>query len=95
MEQDSNWDYIFKISLVGNSGTGKTSISRRFMYNKFNENEGFSVGTEFDDFDTQIDDKKVRVRIWDMSGKSTYSQIGEGHLHHSHGWILVMDVTDK
>jgi small GTP-binding protein len=89
MEPSSNkqeeFDYLFKISLAGNSGVGKSSINRRYFGKSFLEDTTFTIGVEFDEKVVNIKGTKVKVQFWDCSGKKTYSTIVKEHLHDSHG----------
>ena len=41
------FDYWFKIVVIGTSGTGKTSLLLRFAENKYNEDHLVTIGVDF------------------------------------------------
>ena len=43
----TDYDYLFKILLVGNSGVGKSSVALRYCQNKFNENYDVTIGMAY------------------------------------------------
>lgn len=93
-EDNQDYDYLFKITLVGNSGVGKSNIAHRFLKNSFNEASDFTIGVEFDEKIITVRDKKIKVQLWDTSGKKMYMKIATKHFRESLGTILVYDVTD-
>lgn len=97
MEQEDgeqSYDYVFKIILAGNSGVGKSNIAHRYIKNKFNEASDFTIGVEFDEKFIQIGDKRIKIQLWDTSGKKMYMTIAKKHFQESVGAIIVYDVTD-
>ncbi|KAJ0782846.1 Ras-related protein Rab11A [Helianthus annuus] len=44
---DSEYDYLFKIVLVGDSGVGKSNILSRFTRNEFSLESKSTIGVEF------------------------------------------------
>ena len=47
MEDDDQYDFIFKIVLIGDSGVGKTNILSRYLTDKFSSTTQPTVGVEF------------------------------------------------
>lgn len=63
---DENFDYLFKIVLIGDCGTGKTCVVQRFRSGTFIERHGNTIGVDFSMKTVLIDDKKVKVRLFDL-----------------------------
>ena len=61
---DENFDYLFKIVLIGDCGTGKTCVVQRFRSGTFIERHGNTIGVDFSMKTVLIDDKKVKVRLF-------------------------------
>ena len=93
--EDQQYDYLFKIVIAGNSGVGKSNIVHRYARNKFNENSDFTIGVEFDEKIVTIKDKRIKLQLWDASGKKMYLTIAKKHFSEWVGAILVYDVTDS
>lgn len=58
---DDNFDFLFKIVLIGDCGAGKTSVVQRFKTGNFVERHGNTIGVDFSMKSVTIDDKKVKV----------------------------------
>ncbi|KAK6020209.1 hypothetical protein OSTOST_14141 [Ostertagia ostertagi] len=60
----------FKILVIGDPGTGKTSIIRRFVHDVFTANYKATIGVDFAMKKMILDDDmQVYLQIWDISGK--------------------------
>ncbi|MHA1642558.1 MAG: Rab family GTPase [Promethearchaeota archaeon] len=87
--------YKFKINLFGPTGVGKTSLLIRFVENYFNPDLKKSIGSNFLVKDINIEDKHVRLIIWDIAGDQQFAKLRSIYFQGSNGTIGVYDVTDK
>ena len=46
-EEEETFQFIFKLILIGNSGTGKTSIINRYINEKFEDSYKCTIGVDF------------------------------------------------
>ncbi|KAF9989018.1 Ras- protein RABA1b, partial [Modicella reniformis] len=61
-----DYDYLFKIVLIGESGVGKTNILSRFTQDEFNLESKSTIGIEFATAKSIVTDGKViKAQIWD------------------------------
>lgn len=60
---DENFDYLFKIVLIGDCGTGKTCVVQRFRSGTFIERHGNTIGVDFSMKTVMIDGKRVKVSL--------------------------------
>ena len=58
---DESFDFLFKIVLIGDCGTGKTCIVQRFKSGNFIESHGNTIGVDFSMKAVSVDGKKVKV----------------------------------
>ena len=58
---DESFDYLFKIVLIGDSGTGKTCLVQRFRLGSFTERHGSTIGVDFSMKTVDVDGKRVKV----------------------------------
>lgn len=61
---DENFDFLFKIILIGDCGTGKTCVVQRFRSGIYIERHGTTIGVDFSMKTVLIDGKKVKVCIY-------------------------------
>ncbi|KAE8688686.1 Ras-related protein Rab2BV [Hibiscus syriacus] len=66
---DHEYDYLFKIVLIGESGVGKSNILSRFTRNEFCLESKSTIGVEFATRTLQVDGKTVKAQIWDTVAK--------------------------
>ena len=57
------FDYTFKIVMIGDSGVGKSCILLRFADDKFNENFYATIGVDFRFKNITVDNKSVKLQI--------------------------------
>lgn len=62
MPAEDNFDFLFKIVLIGDCGTGKTCVVQRFKSGTYAENQGNTIGVDFSMKTIKIDGKKVKVK---------------------------------
>jgi Ras-related protein Rab-2A len=86
---------LFRIILVGNAGVGKSCILQRFLEKGFDEKYEVTIGVEFGTKLIKIDQKPIKVQIWDTAGQENYKSITRSFYKRAHGIILMYDVTDK
>ena len=60
---DSEYEFLFKILLLGDSGVGKSCIILRYIENSFSQNLMNSIGVDFKLKNIEIDGKKVKLQI--------------------------------
>ena len=62
-KKNKQFDYTFKIVMIGDSGVGKSCILLRFADDKFNENFYATIGVDFRFKNINIDNKSVKLQI--------------------------------
>lgn len=92
---DDSFDYVFKIVLVGDSGTGKTNLLSRFTRNVFNRDSRTTLGVEFASKQVDIGGNKIKAQIWDTVGQERFQAITQQFYHSALGALLVYDITSQ
>ncbi|XP_021768962.1 ras-related protein Rab2BV-like [Chenopodium quinoa] len=92
---DHEYDYLFKIVLIGDSGVGKSNILSRFTRNEFCLESKSTIGVEFATRTLQIEGKVVKAQIWDTAGQERYRAITSAYYRGAVGALLVYDLTKK
>jgi len=92
-EVNADFDYLFKIVLIGDAGVGKTAIVHRFKYNTFVERHASTIGVDFTLKTLQVDDKKIKLQIWDTAGQERFRTITQSYYRSANAVVLVYDIT--
>ncbi|KAH9791405.1 ras-related protein RABA1a [Citrus sinensis] len=90
---DEEYDYLFKLVLIGDSGVGKSNLLSRFTKNEFNLESKSTIGVEFATRSLRIDNKVIKAQIWDTAGQERYRAITSAYYRGAVGALLVYDVT--
>lgn len=88
------YDFMFKLLIVGESGVGKTCMLLQYADSVFEENFLSTIGVDFKVKLIDVDDKKVKLQIWDSAGQDRFRNITASYYRNSSGMIIVYDVTN-
>ena len=69
------YDLSFKIIVIGDSGVGKSCLTNRATTNLFEDTYSATVGFEFLSFNVKIEEKVVKLQIWDTCGQELYRSL--------------------
>jgi len=92
---DKDYEFIFKVLLLGNSNVGKSSLFLRFVDDIWNDTFVPTIGVDFKIKTFEIDEKKIKMQIWDTAGQERFKNIISSYYRGAHGILLTFDVTDK
>nr|CAA67153.1 FSGTP1 [Fagus sylvatica] len=90
---DEEYDYLFKVVLIGDSGVGKSNLLSRFTRNEFCLESKSTIGVEFATRTLQVEGRTVKAQIWDTAGQERYRAITSAYYRGAVGALLVYDVT--
>merc|ERR1712205_169097 len=93
MKDSDDYDYLFKIVLIGDSGVGKSNLLSRFTRNEFCLESKSTIGVEFATRSVQIDGKTIKAQIWDTAGQERCRAITSAYYRGAVGALLVYDIT--
>ena len=92
---DQDYEFIFKVLLLGNSNVGKSSLFLRFVDDIWNDTFVPTIGVDFKIKTLEIDAKKIKMQIWDTAGQERFKNIIASYYRGANGILLIYDVTDK
>ncbi|XP_018313322.1 ras-related protein Rab-3 [Mycetomoellerius zeteki] len=92
---DQNFDYMFKLLIIGNSSVGKTSFLFRYADDSFTSAFVSTVGIDFKVKTVFRHDKRVKLQIWDTAGQERYRTITTAYYRGAMGFILMYDITNE
>ncbi|XP_004248818.1 ras-related protein RABA2a [Solanum lycopersicum] len=90
---DEEYDYLFKIVLIGDSGVGKSNLLSRFTRNEFCLESKSTIGVEFATRTLKVEGRTIKSQIWDTAGQERYRAITSAYYRGALGALLVYDVT--
>ena len=84
-----------KITLVGDSGVGKSSIIGRFVTGIFIKDMSSTAGLNYSQKLYELDGKKVNLNLWDTAGQEKFRSLGRNFYKDSYIIIIVFDITNR
>ena len=93
--EDSIFNVIVKLVMLGESGVGKTNIYTWFVGGEYDENTMATIGMDYASIEKLIKDQPVRVQLWDTAGSEKYRSIIQSYYSKTNGVVLVYDVSSK
>ena len=92
---EKDYDYLFKLLIIGDAGVGKSSLLLRFADDKFTTAYINTIGVDFKIRSIKHRGKKIKLQIWDTAGQERFRTITSTYYRGAHGVIIVYDVTDR
>jgi len=92
---DEEYDMIFKVVIIGDSGVGKSNIMSRYLRNEFALDTKATVGVEFGAKKLEIEGFTIKAQIWDTAGQERYKSIANVYYKGSKGAFVVYDISRK
>jgi Ras-related protein Rab-1A len=91
----NDYDYLFKVLIIGNSGVGKSCLLLRFAEDMFSDNYISTIGVDFKIRKIELEGKSIKLQIWDTAGQERFRTITKSYYRGSNGIIVVYDITDR
>jgi small GTP-binding protein len=88
-----------KVCLLGDFAVGKTSLVRRFVYDRFDDKYVATIGVKVSRKSIMIpqDDDLIELTLmlWDLAGSEEFSRVRNSYLRGAAGALIVCDVTRR
>ncbi|CAK87655.1 unnamed protein product (macronuclear) [Paramecium tetraurelia] len=91
----NNYHYLLKFIIIGDTCVGKSCLLLQFTDSRFRNEHDATIGVEFGSRNTKINDKTIKLQVWDTAGQEAFKSITRSYYRGSIGGILVFDVTSR
>ncbi|GAB4858091.1 Ras- protein RABD2a [Ancistrocladus abbreviatus] len=89
------YDYLFKLLLIGDSGVGKSCLLLRFADDSYLESYISTIGVDFKIRTVEQDGKTIKLQIWDTAGQERFRTITSSYYRGAHGIIQWLNEIDR
>ena len=86
---NADYDLLFKLLLIGDSGVGKSCLLLRFADDTYTESYMSTIGVDFKIRTIQVEGKTIKLQIWDMAGQERFHMAGGSYYRGALGIIVV------
>ena len=86
-------DHMFKLIIIGSTGVGKSCLMRRVMNDDFKSEHQVTIGVEFGSYGIRVDNKMLKMQIWDTAGQESYKSVTRVFYRGAHFVFLTYDIT--
>eukprot|EP00924_Labyrinthula_sp_SR-Ha-C_P010685 snap_masked-scaffold_49-processed-gene-1.49-mRNA-1 protein AED:0.39 eAED:0.39 QI:0/-1/0/1/-1/1/1/0/202 len=90
-----DYDYLFKLLLIGDSGVGKSCLLLRFADDTYTDSYISTIGVDFKIRTIDLDSKTIKLQIWDTAGQERFRTITSSYYRGAQGIIVVYDCTEE
>ena len=88
------FDAVFKIVIFGDAGSGKTTLTQRYMSNKFISDTQMTIGVDLQVKVLKAANKRVKLQIWDFGGEERFRFFLPKYVKGAHGGLFMYDITN-
>ena len=94
---NEEYDFLFKLTIIGDSGVGKTSLLNRYVDNHYDDNSFATIGVDFKikKITDSVSGKRVKLLMWDTAGQERFAPLTKSYYKGAHGHVVCYDTTRR
>ena len=94
-DESEKSDLTFKIIVIGDPGVGKSCLTGRATKNVFNSEYSNTIGFEFLTFLINLEDKRIKLHIWDTCGQEAYKSLISNFYRNSSLAMIIYSIDNR
>ncbi|MFX0076045.1 MAG: GTP-binding protein [Candidatus Hermodarchaeota archaeon] len=87
--------FVFKITVIGDGGVGKTTLIKRFTQGDFQENYIKTIGAQFSKYEQEIEGDECELYFWDIAGQDDFHFLRPSFYKDSQAAIIVYSLEEN
>lgn len=91
----TDYDYTYKIMMLGDASVGKTSLTIRYISGSFLDDLKLTIGVDFYSKNSIYQDKRVKLQIWDFGGEERFRFLLSQYCKGANGAFFLYDITNS
>ena len=90
-----NLKFVFKITVIGDGGVGKTSLIKKYTEGTFEEDYISTIGAQFSFYDEKINGDECKLYFWDIAGQEEFEFLRSDFYEESKAAIIVYSLEEN
>lgn len=87
-------EHVFKVLVIGEAGTGKTSFIKRYVDRLFSRAYKATIAVDFALKNIYLNEQTlIRLQLWDIAGQERYGSMTRAFYKDALGALIVFDVS--
>lgn len=92
---DTNFQYQFRLIMIGDTTVGKSSLLQQFKEGCFNRDISLTVGVDFHAKIVYVRGQPIKLQLWDTAGQDRFRAIVRAYYRNAVGGLLVFDIGNR
>ena len=93
--KDTHLKFVFKITVIGDGGVGKTSLIKKYTHGTFEEDYISTIGAQFSFYDEKINGDECKLYFWDIAGQKEFEFLRSDFYEESKAAIIVYSLEEN
>ena len=90
-----SYDKLYKIIVVGNNCTGKTTLCHNYINNSLLATASSTIGIDFHSSVMDVSGTKIKIILWDTAGQEAFRSLIRTYYKNTCGVVIVYDITSR